>query len=138
MERGKLILTALWWVWGLLLFALLIALSKNPLFGSQLRTAWEWFVPNLVPTMSMVGATAYASRSGKAVGGPVLTPAFVICLVASVAHLGALTLALLATQSSTTPLGDLRNANLWLGPLQALAVSSLSVFFLKVPEKDKK
>ena len=138
MDKRRLILTALWWIWGLFLFGLLIALSHRPLFGSQVRAAWEWFVSNLLPTMSLVGATAYAGAGAERRPDPLLMPAFVLCVAASVAHLAALTFSLLGSVSSATPLDDLRTASLWLGPLQALATSALGVFFLKTSPSTKR
>jgi hypothetical protein len=132
MNRPKIILTAVWWVWGLLLFLLLIALSqRSALFGDSVSAVWEWFLPHVLPTLSLVGVTAYATPPDKAQAEAPSPMPFFLALAASCVHLAALSLALLGTQSSVAPLEHLRTANLWLAPLQALATSSLAVFFIR-------
>lgn len=132
MEHAKIILTVLWWAWGLSLFVLLASLSQPPLLmGADVRAAWEWFLPHVLPTMSLVGATAYATRAKGGRKAPAGATPFLLALAASCAHLSALTIALAGTLSSTAPLESLRTANLWLAPLQALATSSLAIFFIR-------
>ena len=131
-QRFQLTLTGLWWGWGLLLFLLLVALSsQSAIFGDEAGAAWQWFLPNITPSMGLVGAAAYARRKTADVDAAVVKPLFLMALIVSVAYLLLLTISLLGVFYSTDPLAWLGKSNLWLGPLQGLAASALAVFFAK-------
>jgi len=128
----KLILTMLWWGWGLLLLLLLAALSsQSAIFGDKAADAWQWFLPNLTPTLLLVGAAAYAKKVPDQVDLTVMKPLFLIALVVSATYLLLLTISLIGVLFTTDPLAWLSKSNLWLGPLQGLAASALGVFFVK-------
>jgi len=123
-------LTALWWIWGTVLIFMLVFLSMQPaLFGEDTAKVWQWFLPNIIPTMTMVGASAYASQQ-------TLVPqsneaGFLIVVVASAIYLSLLTLSVISTPFVAQPLQALQQANLWLGPVQGLAASGLAIYFIK-------
>ena len=137
--RATTVLTTLWWVWGVLLILLLVVMSNLPLFGTDVRAAWDWFTPNLFPEMALVGGIHYqaAKAGGGATGaaaGAALAqaerkPSWLIALVLSVLYLLLLTAALVGALMSGTPIESLRSANLWLGPLLALNTAALGVVF---------
>ena len=131
MARQRIILTLLWWGWGLLLVLLLVALSYQPaIFGEDPKAAWDWFTPHILPTMMLVGAAAYAKKDVP-LGTEGHGQLFIIALVASIIYLLLLTIALLSVFYVVDPLAALRKASLWLGLLQGLCASALSVFFTK-------
>lgn len=127
----RLILTGLWWAWGLLLIVVMIGLSRNPALFADPKAAWDWFLPNLLPTLTLVGASAYAGglNPAKLQAGEGLF--FTLCLLVSAIYLGALSVSILGTQTSSAPLDSLRGANTYLGPLQGLVTSLLGFFFVK-------
>lgn len=133
--KSTLILTLVWWVWGVLLILLLVLMSNLPLFGADVRAAWEWFTPNLFPIMALVGGIQYQTRKkeGADVGGasPAAKrkPSWPVALGLSVLYLLLLTIALLSALTSAHPLDALRTSNLWLGPLLALNTAALGVLF---------
>lgn len=132
MLRQRLTLTILWWSWGLALFLLLAALSYQPaIFGEDSSAAWEWFLPNITPTMMLVGAVAYAKRGPRTVARRAREPLFLLSLIVSIFYLAMLTLPMLGAFYSVDPLALLRKSNLWLGPLQGLSASTLAIFFTK-------
>ena len=136
-RRGA--LTLLWWVGGLSITLTLVALSRQPalLTGDETRQVWEWFFPNLMPTLTLVGAAAYAGKDSKAGTGEGATLLFVLCVAVSLLYLYLLADAVLHLQSTTVRMEALRTSSLWLGPLQALATSLLGFFFVK-PAADAK
>jgi hypothetical protein len=140
MIRQKLILTLLWWVWGLTLFALLAMISYQPaILGQDADAAWQWFLPNITPTLMLVGAVAYIKRGDRSAGVEARGPLFVITLVVSIFYLLALTVAILSVFYSTDPLAAMRKSGLWLGPLQGLTASFLGIFFTdSAPKAAKK
>lgn len=122
-------LTAVWWVWGLALMAVLALLSIQPrLFGSDITKIWQWFLPNLIPAMTMVGFTAYAAPPPpqKAGRGP-----FAMALAVSCFYLAALTSSVLGTLFVPQPLEFVTMTSLWLAPLQGFATAGLALFFVK-------
>jgi hypothetical protein len=140
------LLTLLWWIWGSLLIVLLVILSNLPLFGADVRAAWEWFVPNLFPTMALVGGIQYQQARNKAepaaaavpdspaIASPApparrAMPQSWVAVVLTVLYLMLLSGALIGTLWSPAPLESLRTANLWLGPILALNTASLGVLF---------
>jgi len=139
MVRQKLILTALWWVWGLSLFAILAMISYQPaILGKDADAAWQWFLPNITPTLMLVGAVAYVRRGERTAAIEARGPIFMITLVVSIFYLVALTAAILSVFFSTDPLGSMRKSGLWLGPLQGLTASFLGIFFTDSASKPQK
>ena len=132
LTRYQLTLTILWWGWGLLLFILLVALSsQSAIFGDQASAAWQWFLPNVTPSMGLVGAASYAARKTADVEPAVIKPLFLMAVIVSAVYLVLLTVALLGVFFSAHPLDWLGKSNLWLGPLQGLTASALAIFFTK-------
>ena len=123
------VLTTLWWGWGILLILLLMALSlQSSLFGDDMSKVWQWFLPNLLPAMTMVGFTAYATPPPETAPPQGL---FVMALAVSCIYLGVLTLSLVGTLFASNPLDFVTTSSLWLAPLQGFAIAGLSVFFVK-------
>jgi hypothetical protein len=123
------VLTALWWVWGLLLFLLLFLFSLQPrFFGEDVGKVWQWFVPNIVPAMTMVGFTAYNAPPPEAPPSPGL---FGMALGVSCFYLAILTISILGTLFAPHPLEFLTTSSYWLGPLQGFATAGLALFFVK-------
>ena len=137
--RATTVLTAIWWLWGALLILLLVVMSNLPLFGPDVRAAWDWFTPNLFPVMALVGGIQYqAQKSGGATTGAAAGAAaaqagrkasWPVALALSVLYLLLLTAALVSALLSPTPLETLRSSNLWLAPLLALNTAALGVLF---------
>jgi hypothetical protein len=134
MQRNRVILTILWWTWGLLLIVLQVVLSYQPaIFGDDASAAWEWLLPNLTPTLLLVGAVSYQQRrKGRQADQRHL---FGIAVAASIIYLLLLTIAVLSVLFTTDPVAMLHKSNLWLGPLQGLTASLLGLFFA-APAKD--
>lgn len=126
----QLTLTAIWWGWGIILIVVLALLSGQPaLFGDDTPKIWQWFLPNIIPTLTMVGASAYASQQTPAPSGT--GPSFVLAVGASVLYLLLLSLAVGSTVVVSHPLLAVQQANLWLGPVQGLAASGLAIYFIR-------
>jgi hypothetical protein len=137
--RQKLVLTLLWWIWGLSLFALLAMISYQPaILGKDADAAWQWFLPNITPTLMLVGAVAYIRRGEQAQDVEARSTLFLITLIVSIFYLIALTAAILSVFFSADPLAAMRKSGLWLGPLQGLTASFLGIFFTDSASKAAK
>lgn len=126
----KLALTFVWWIWGLALVAYAAALAQNETLFPDPAAVWSWFVPNIFPTMTLVGAAAYGGRKAAAPFGEGATALFLLAVASSILYLGLLTQALLNAQISVPAVKSLSTASLWLGPLQGLVTSLLGFFFV--------
>src|SRR5262249_37285086 len=130
MARQRMILTLLWWCWGVALIVVMVILSNQPvIFGDDPKNAWDWFVPNLSPTLLLVGGVAIRQRgTGKEEPG---APGYVfmLTLLMSILYLLALTVALVSVVFVTNPVAELHKSNIGLGVIQGLAASFLGVFF---------
>lgn len=130
-------LTLIWWVGGLFIIVSLVTISRMAMLDPQeVRAVWEWFVPTLMPTLTLVGAAAYATKDAKSPAGEGATLLFVLCVAVSLLYLYLLLDALLQLLSTNAYVESLRTSSLWLGLLQALATSLLGYFFAK-PALDK-
>ncbi len=134
----KLTLTILWWTWGLALVAYAAALSQNSVLFPEPAQVWSWFVPNIFPTMTLVGAAAYGGRKFPVRVGEGATALFIIAIAASLLYLFLVTQALINSQVATGPIESLRTASLWLGPTQGLVTSLLGFFFVSDQSAAKK
>jgi hypothetical protein len=99
-------------------------------YGEQTQRAWAWFMPIVVPTLSVIlsaiayGATAPVADQTVEARAYRLTwwmSAFYLLVV--------LATLLLQPLSNPRPLEFMGTANLWLGPLQGLVGIALGAFF---------
>ena len=111
---------------------LLAILSYQPvLFGDDVSSIWEWFLPNLIPTLTLVSAVvAFDQLPADQASGRV-HHLFLIAVIASIIYLLLLSLAVVSVLFATDPLASVRKANFWLGPVQGLSASATGVFFTK-------
>ena len=110
--------TLIWWIWGGALISAMVVFSVLlPLFGEDVRGAWEWFMPNLLPPMALVGGISYQQarhpKPQKANDGR--SPSRFAAFALSILYLLLLTISVGGTLMVEDPLESLRTANLWLG-----------------------
>jgi hypothetical protein len=112
------------------IFVLLLAQTVAGKYGGQAERAWAWFVPALVPTLSLIlSSLAYAAtkRTGR---NTVEKRAYRISFLLSAFYLlVALSTLLLQPFSDLSPLEFLSMSHLWLGALQGLVGVALGAFF---------
>jgi len=126
-------LAILWFTASLILFVLLVLQSVFGKYGAKMEDAWGWFLPTVMPTLSLVigvlvfDATA-AGGTEKEVESFIFRLAF--CFSAVYLALVALTV-LIQPFTSLSPLELMKRSNLWLGPLQGLVAAVLGAFFVK-------
>jgi hypothetical protein len=123
-------LADVWLVGCAVIFLLLLGQSVGGKYGSQVEKAWSWFIPTVLPTLSViVGAVAYqARRDPQRVTADRF--AFRMTIGLSLFYL-ILVIATMLLQpfSRMTPLELMAVSNLWLGPVQGLVGIMLGVFF---------
>jgi hypothetical protein len=122
------------WFWGSgALFAIVVVQSILGKYEDSLQDVWSWFVPNVLPTLSLmlgvIGASALAEDADKR---RVKRPFFGFAKGLSVAYLGVLAATIVLEPFSATPGIKLYTlSNYWLGPLQGLAAAAIGVVFAR-------
>jgi len=128
---------ALLWLGGSgICVVVLVAMSIRALEGRQVEV-WGWFLPTVLPTLTLILSTfAMTARRSlpKALRNRNRVDPFIFRLAfgISVFYLVLVFFAVVGWQltSYEDPIDALSLANLWLGPLQGLAASTIAWFFL--------
>ena len=133
---------AMWWLAGIwfvgagVSFIVLVGQSQFGIYNADTAAVWGWFLPAVMPTLSLIVGTlvadyrkvpAGASGAAKSAAGPVFwlgaaLSAFYLLLLGT-------TIAMASLQVDAAPIGLMQRSNLWLGPLQGLCVAALGFFF---------
>jgi hypothetical protein len=126
-------LAILWVVGGLIVFVLLVLQSIFGKYGDKLDEAWAWFLPTVVPTLSLIiGVLVLDATSSKTTDKRIEPLIFNLAFGISAVYLVMVALILLIQPfTEFSPLELMKRSNLWLGPLQGLVAAALGAFFIK-------
>jgi hypothetical protein len=129
-QRG---LAGLWFVGGGILFLVLIVQSLLGRYADKTTDAWSWFLPTVMPTLSLIIGVLVAEALGR---NPTVKSAdrflYRFTLALSAAYLIVVFLVFgLKPFTSVGPIELMNESNLWLGPLQGLVAAALGAFFVK-------
>lgn len=129
-------LAGIWFLGGGLLFVILAGQSLTGYYEPRTEDAWGWFLPTVMPTLSLiVGALVADYRKAAAEGRdspkPSAGPIFWLGALLSVFYLIAVSAAVLLQPllQESSPLVLMQRSNLWLGPLQGLCIAAIGFFF---------
>lgn len=140
LETARWRLSLVWWFGAAVACSVLIAQSLGGIYGPDPTPAWEWALPNILPTLSLIlsvfALNAVGTPSEEArvrVGASFLTlamvlSAFYVAVLATMLCVAPFTAAGTA-EAPTSPLDTLRLSNLWLGPMQGLAAAAVGALF---------
>ncbi len=140
MEKGRVSMTAskkclatAWFIGSGLLFLVLMVQTLLGHYGDKAKEAWAWFMPTIVPTLSLI-------TSGVVISGPLGKSletetvdqfSYRLSLVLSIFYLIVVSLTILITPfSATPPLELMKLSNLWLAPIQGIVSAALAAFFV--------
>ncbi len=139
LTRSKWLLAGVWFTGAGLVFVVLVVQSLAGHYGSRSNDAWGWYLPTVMPTLSLIiGALVSDFRSGAAAAGDPALPVNAqgllwLSLAFSVFYLTLVAVSVLAQPflPNMSPLELMQRSNLWLGPLQGLTIGALAAFFRK-------
>jgi hypothetical protein len=124
-------LSLLWFLGGLFIFLILVYQSQEGKFGAQVGDVWSWFLPTIMPTLSlMVGVFILDATTGRRPKMLVDRYFYRVAFGLSAFYLVLVALPLIKLHARET-LELLGRSNLWLGPLQGLTTATLGAFFVK-------
>jgi hypothetical protein len=123
-------LAGVWLAGAGAVFVLMFVQTVGGKYGGQTQRAWGWFMPAVVPSLSVIlSAIAYGALKPTATQS-VDARAYRVTLVLSSFYLLAVLATLLAQPlSAAPPLEFIEGSNLWLGPMQGLVGVGLGAFF---------
>ncbi len=126
-------LMILWCLGGLLVFLILIIRTVGNEYGSKVDDAWSWFLPTVIPTLSLMITVAIVDftqtssedkQSDRFLYRLAFWLSFVYLLLVFFTILDPM-------PSGNDPIEFMKESNLWLGPLQGLVAAILGAFFVK-------
>jgi hypothetical protein len=133
-EKCKQYIGFLWIGAFLLCLAVIAVQSGNNVYGKRLEEVWQWFLPTLLPTTSLVISVFVAgSLKPKPKGTKVNSFMFFLALTISLVYLLAVILTLglsVFMRHPLNPLDLMKMSHFWLAPLQGMTSSTLGIFFL--------
>lgn len=133
LETARRGLALVWLFLGLGILVLVVLQSLLGVYQDRVGDVWDWFLPTIMPTLSLVVAFLASVATASFSGALVRKSFFYIA-----ALLSALYLLLLVTSIVTLPFSaatldvkieSLRASNRWLGPFQGVVAAALGVFF---------
>jgi hypothetical protein len=150
LTKSKWMFASIWLVGAGLVFLILVVQSLVGRYGAQSEAAWAWYLPTVMPTLSLIiGVLASDFRAAAtamaATTGPTTTAATPDAKVLPVSARGllwlgvglsvfylllvAVTILAQPFLQDVSPIELMHRSNLWLGPLQGLTAGVLAAFF---------
>lgn len=151
LTRSRWMFAGIWLGGAGLVFLILVVQSLVGRYGPQSEDAWAWYLPTVMPTLSLIigvlatdfrVAASAAAAATTTTGTPAASPDANILPVAargllwlgvalSVFYLLLVAVTILAQPflQGVSPIELMHRSNLWLGPLQGLTAGVLAAFF---------
>ena len=129
-------LAALWFAGAGVLFFVLLLQTIFGRYGERSSDAWSWFLPTIMPTLSLAIGVLAMDAFGKDIR-VMEVDAFLFKLtfgISSAYLVAVLLLFLLQPFTTVSPFELMNQSNLWLGPFQGLVAAAMGAFFVKSPE----
>lgn len=133
LDSARTKLLVIWLSGGGFLFLILTLQSIFGRYGTELQSVWSWFIPNVLPTLSLMIGVIGATALSPAANQPkrVKRSFFRISLALSFFYLTLLALTIMLEPFTKTPVLELyASSNYFLGPIQGLTVAALGVLFV--------
>lgn len=132
-SKCKRYLSSLWFTGsGVLFFVLLLqTMLGNKYEGTSEQ--WEWFLPTIMPTLSLIISILVADSLGQGVKKRTVNGYFFrLSFSLSLGYLVVVALTIFVHPFTMfEPLELMKQSNLWLAPIQGLVTASLGVFFIR-------
>jgi hypothetical protein len=135
LSTAQIRLAVLWLLSAALIFVLFLWETVTGKVGTDWQKAWAWFLPTVVPTLSLiVGGVVFASRDPATASNTVDRSLFWLAYLLSAFYLivviGTLLLMHIALGGTKTdPLVYLSSSSVWLIPIQGVVGLALGAFF---------
>jgi len=131
-DKAKWTLASIWLGGAGLIFLIMVGQSIGDIYGSRAEDAWAWYLPTVMPTLSLIVGVLVADftarREASIESNP---PMFRLGVGLSLFYLVLVLMTLLVQPflPNLAPLDLMTRSNLWLAPLQGLTAAVLGAFF---------
>ncbi len=126
-------LAVLWFSGAGIIFIVMLFQTILGRYGTNISEAWGWFLPTIMPTLSLIIGVLAMDALGN--GVKILTVDrffFRLSFILSLAYLVVVSFTILMQPFSPLSAVELMTqSNLWLGPFQGLVSASLGAVFIK-------
>lgn len=131
-DKAKKNMAILWLIFAAMIFTIFIIMTFTK-FQNYDQTAWNWLLPSLLPTLSLIiGVLVTDSSSKTDLDVTVGRFYYIIAMGCSVFYLTLLLgLILLHSEMSIDIETMFKRSNIFLGPLQGLVSASIGIFYYK-------
>jgi general stress protein CsbA len=130
LERARNQLVFVWLIGGGVLFAVLVVQSILGRYGTKVQDAWSWFIPTIVPTISLMIGVLGSAALGNDDQRSVRRTFFGITWWLSVAYLAVLALTVVLQPFSPLEAIQLYQlSNYWLTPIQGVVSAAIGFLF---------
>jgi len=128
-------LAVIWFIGSAILFLLLIAQTIFKHYGDRATAVWSWFLPMIMPTLSLIIGVLVWDAQDKAPGrGHADRFLYRLAAILSASYLLILSLTFfLSPFVPWTPLELMAQSSLYMGPFQGLVAAALGAFFVSKP-----
>jgi hypothetical protein len=123
------------WIGGsLLIFSLVIYQSLAHVYAERVQDVWEWLMPTLLPTLTMIVSVAASTAFMSSTSTGVLRKSFYrLALSLSIFYLVLIFFTIVSLPAFnrlvSAQIDSLHTSNLWIGPIQGIVASALGVLF---------
>jgi hypothetical protein len=149
MQVARRKLAIAWFVAAALMVLIMVGRSLSYGFGDRVIDAWGWFLPTLMPTLTLIMSTfaldmGVASMPAQFTGKRRVDTFFLnIAMAFSIFYLVLVLMTLLIPADTlpgraANPLAAMELSNLWLGPIQGLTAGAIGWFFLSAKDTDRR
>ncbi|GAA0859611.1 hypothetical protein [Aliiglaciecola litoralis] len=124
----------IWYVGAGILFFIFILQSMLGKYGDDTELAWNWLLPAIMPTISLITAvliTELSSPDSGKMGDQFL---YRMAIVSSIIYMGVLYLVVFLSpfiEGERSALEILQSSQLWIAPLQGVVAGILGAYFVK-------
>ena len=133
MGKCKRRLAMVWFVGAGILFLLLVLQSILGRYGDRVNEAWAWFLPTVLPTLSLIIAVLASEAINRQARSRYIDSfMYRLALSLSIAYLIVVSGTFFLKYFSTwSQLELMRISNLWLGPMQGMVAAGIGIFFVR-------
>jgi hypothetical protein len=123
-------LATVWFAGSGLVFIVLLIQSLFNKYEGDTQQVWAWFIPSVVPTLSLMVSVLGAGALSAGERRNVRVSFFILAWWLSIAYVVVLMLTVFGASLRRPAIDVLVVSNAWLGPLQGIAVASIGYIFV--------
>jgi hypothetical protein len=130
LEEARSRLSTVWFAGSGLVFVLLMVESLFGKYGTDTQQVWAWYIPCVVPTLSLMVSVLGAGALGSGDRRYLRYNFFTLTWWLSLSYIVVLLLTVIAASVRVPAVDVLVLSNSWLGPLQGVVVAAIGYIFI--------